>query len=90
MTARLRPVKAVMETDESGSNVITEKFLRDLCEETGLFLTPHLNDTLYLHYKGFKKIEKLEKYANLKTIWLECNGIQKIENLDHLNQLKMM
>lgn len=50
--ATLRPKKAVMETDENGNNVITEKFLKDLCEENGQFATPHLNDTLYLHYKG--------------------------------------
>jgi hypothetical protein len=75
MAATLREKKAVMELDETGYNAITERFLRDLCEENGQFLTPHLNDTLYLHYKGFRKIEKLDKYINLKSIWLECNGI---------------
>jgi len=74
-----------MDTDENGFNKITERFLRELCEENGQFATPHLNDTLYLHYKGildkfdiflgFRKIEGLEKYFNLKSIWLECNGI---------------
>lgn len=75
MSAALREKKAVMDMDETGYNVLTERFIRDLCEENNQFLTPHLNDTLYLHYKGFRKIQKLEKYSNLKSIWLECNGI---------------
>eukprot|EP00347_Sterkiella_histriomuscorum_P004474 403360327 len=86
----LRQKKAVMEKDAEGNNIITEKFLKDLCEENLQYVTPHLNDTLYLHYKGFKKIQNLEKYANLKSIWLECNGITKIEGLGHLQQLRML
>ena len=50
--ATLRPRKAVMEQDENGFNMITEKYLTDLCEENSQYVTPHLNDTLYLHYKG--------------------------------------
>jgi dynein assembly factor 1 len=32
----------------------------------------------------------LDKYVNLKSIWLECNGITKIEGLSHLTQLRML
>ena len=57
MAATLRPKKAVMDiNEETNMNYITERFLRDLCEENGQFLTPHLNDTLYLHYKGKQNI----------------------------------
>lgn len=48
----LRPKKAVMDKDENGNNIITERYLKELCEENGQYVTPHLNDTLYLHYKG--------------------------------------
>lgn len=52
-----------MDHDEEGNNLITEKYLRDLCEENLQYDTPHLNDTLYLHYKG--KIEyRLVTYHN--------------------------
>ena len=95
-----KPKKAVMETDENGNNIITDKFLKELCEENQQYMTPHLNDTLYLHYKGtnsdaqlrvgFRKIEGLEKYTNLKSVWLECNGIQKIEGLGHMKSLRML
>ena len=50
MTLKLK--KAAIEQDENGNNVLTEKFIRDLCYENGQYDTPHLNDTLYLHYKG--------------------------------------
>jgi hypothetical protein len=52
MAATLKKRKAVMDTDENGFNKITERYLKELCEENGQFATPHLNDTLYLHYKG--------------------------------------
>lgn len=79
-----------MDKDEDGHNILTERYLKLLCEENGQFSTPALNDTLYLHYKAFKKIENLESYYNIKSIWLECNGISKIENLECFKKLKMI
>ena len=73
-----------MDKDEDGHNIITSRYLKELCEENGQYATPSLNDTLYLHYKGFQRIENLELYSNIKSIWLECNGITKIENLECL------
>ena len=70
--------KAQMELDEDGKKRLTEAYLRELCEENGQYETPKLNDTLYLHFKGFRIIESLEKYTDLKSLWLESNGIDKI------------
>jgi len=58
-------------------------YLRKLCKETGLYTTPELNDKLYLHYKGFSKIENLDAYTGLKALWLEGNGLVKIEGLEN-------
>ena len=82
--------KAVLEEDGHGNKVITQKFLEELCEENNQYLTPHLNDSMYLHYKGITKIENLERYYELKCLWMECNGIRRIENLDHFVKMRTL
>ncbi|PIK45088.1 putative dynein assembly factor 1, axonemal [Apostichopus japonicus] len=69
---------------------MTAKSLLELCKQQKLYRTPYLNDIMYLHYKGFSKIENLEAYTGLTALYLECNGISRIENLDHQTDLRCL
>jgi hypothetical protein len=58
--------------------------------ENNGYEAPELNDKLYLHFRGFKKIENLGPYTGVKAIWLDSNGFDKIENLTSMEGLRCL
>ena len=69
---------------------MTASVLKTYCKENGLYSTPNINDKIYLHYKGFRCIQNLDEYTNLKCIWLEGNGLSRIEGLDKQKSLRTL
>jgi dynein assembly factor 1 len=54
------------------------------------YRTPSLNEKLYLHYKGFGKIQNLEEFTELKCLYIEGNAISKVEGLDHCDKMRSL
>lgn len=81
----------VVKTQSSlGLPEMTHEEIRMSCIENNGYETPELNDKLYLHFRGFKKIENLDAYTGCKALWLDSNGFEFIENLDKLVELRCL
>ncbi|XP_062546415.1 dynein axonemal assembly factor 1 homolog [Armigeres subalbatus] len=76
--------------DTFGPKKMTKKSIVDSCKKNKLYITPHLNDILYLNYSGYNAIESLEEYVGLKCLWLECNAISEIKGLEYQTELKCL
>ncbi len=83
-------LRAAAERQPLGIPVMSEEEIRQTCVENGGYETAELNDKLYLHMRGYAKIESLDKYTGCKAIWLESNAISKIEGLDALKEVRCL
>jgi hypothetical protein len=70
---------------------ITPQSLKKLCKSLRLYTScPELNEVIHLHQKGIQKIQNLEEYKGLRTLYLECNAVSKMENLEPLVNLRCL
>lgn len=69
---------------------MTPDKIRALCKKNDLYMTPDLNEVLYLHFQGFDGIAGLEDYTQLKCLWLDSNAIAEIRGLDNQRNLKCL
>lgn len=69
---------------------MTLKWLKQHCKENGGYGTPSLNDKLYLHFQGFDRIQNLEAYTGLKSLFLEGNGLEDLEGLQECKELRCL
>ena len=77
-----------MDQQDDGITRLTPTFLKNLLKsKKSYYMTPELNDALYLQFKGIRKIENLEEFTGLKSLYIESNEITKLEGLDKLGQL---
>lgn len=84
--------KLAEKTQESKTGLpeMTKEEIRLSCIENDGYDTPELNDKLFLHFRGFRRIENLDAYTGCKAIWLDSNGFTQIEGLDKLTELRCL
>ena len=75
------------EKDAHGYPIITKKYLRENCYYDSGYDTPELNDVLYLNMRGFRKIENVEEYNEVKVLYLEGNALRDLSNISHMTNL---
>lgn len=74
-----------------GAEITKEKLKKILASDRRLYYsTKHLNDKLYLHFGGYQKIQNLEEFTGLRSLWLESNAIDTIEGLENQKDMRSL
>lgn len=58
----------------TGAVLCKQELKNILRKDRNYYSTPELNDVLFLHFKGYRKIEALEEFTGLRTLHAETNG----------------
>jgi dynein assembly factor 1 len=73
------------------SEMSVERLKKILDSDRRLYYsTFDLNDKLYIHFQGFRKIENLEKFSGLRSLYAEANAFEKLEGLDKCTKLRSL
>lgn len=75
----------------SGGEMTKEKIHEILNSDRRMYYrTEELNDKLYMHYKGWNKIQNLEGFTGLKVLYAECNAFSEITGLQTCTNLRSL
>ena len=81
---------AIEETNH-GPKLTDQTLLKILDSDRRLYYrTKDLNDKLFIHYGGYRKLENLEAFTGLKVLYGECNAFSKIEGLSECRLLRSL
>ncbi|CBZ53565.1 putative leucine rich repeat protein [Neospora caninum Liverpool] len=58
----------------TGAVLCKQELKKLLRNDRNYYSTPELNDVLFLHFKGYRKLEALEEFTGLRTLHAETNG----------------
>ena len=61
--------------DDDGHTIMTNENLINICLEENLYEFPKLNSKLYLGFRSITKIQNLNEFVNLSTLYMENNVI---------------
>ena len=75
-----------------GTKILSNKFLYEMVKSNWkkYYRTAALNDSLYLHYNGFRTIRNLEQFSGLKCLYFEGNGCNSLKGLEQNLQLRSL
>ncbi|RNF12217.1 putative dynein assembly factor 1, axonemal-like [Trypanosoma conorhini] len=76
-----------MDASFTENTPMTEEAILRRCKAHQGYTTPELNEKLYLHYVGFRKIASLESFHHCTVLYLNNNAIDSLEGLHPLRQL---
>lgn len=89
--------RAEAKEEESYHNIgsggeMTKQKLKEIIESDRrmYYRTEELNDKLYIHYKGWNKIQNLEGFTGLRVLYAECNAFDRIEGLTTCTNLRSL
>jgi dynein assembly factor 1 len=75
----------------SGGEMTKQKIHEILASDRRMYYrTEDLNDKLYIHYKGWSKLQNLEGFTGLKVLYGECNAFSTISGLETCTNLRSL
>ena len=70
--------------------IMNKETILQSCMENNGYELPELNEKLYLHFKGYQRIDNLDEYTGCLGLFLESNGFTKIQGLAPVVNLRCL